>query len=231
MSKENVVTRHISVRKTARYAVLGPLDESVREVWIVCHGYAQLAARFIERFRCIAEAQRLIVAPEALSRFYPERGSGFHGPSSQIGATWMTSEDREAEIADYIAYLDSLHDEIFRAVARDRARLCVLGFSQGASTVARWIAAGKARPEQLVIWAGSIPPELSSEGAANLARSGRPVLLVAGLQDPFITPKVLDQQVTFLSGLGVELEVRRFEGGHEIDAATVTGIASELGRA
>jgi hypothetical protein len=98
------------VLRTARYATLGRLDESVREVWIVCHGYAQLAGRFIERFRCIAAPHRLIVAPEALSRFYTERGSGFHGPASQIGATWMTSEDREAEIQDYVAYLDALHE-------------------------------------------------------------------------------------------------------------------------
>jgi predicted esterase len=101
----------------------------------------------------------------------------------------------------------------------------VLGFSQGASTVARWVAAGKARPDQLVIWAGSLPPELTKDGAANFAGTGRPVI-VAGTEDPFITPKVLEQQVAVLRRLGVESEVRRFDGGHEIDSETLRRIAS-----
>jgi predicted esterase len=226
MNDGKVETHHIAVSRTARYVTLGRLDERVREVWIVCHGYGQLAARFIERFRCIAAPNRLIVAPEALSRFYAERGSGFHGPSSQVGGTWMTSEDREAEIRDYVAYLDALHDEIFAALRRDWVRLCVLGFSQGATTVARWVAAGRPEPDQLVIWAGSLPAELTREGAANFTRAGRPVLIAAGSEDPFITPKILEQQVASLQGLGVESEFWRFEGGHEIDAETLRRIAS-----
>jgi hypothetical protein len=38
---------HLTVRRTARYHVLGDAAEAIREVWIVCHGYGQLAAEFI----------------------------------------------------------------------------------------------------------------------------------------------------------------------------------------
>ncbi|MDQ6717353.1 MAG: hypothetical protein M3Z17_03270, partial [Gemmatimonadota bacterium] len=115
--------KNIVVPRTARYAVLGEPGPDLKEVWVVCHGYAQLAQRFIERFRSIASIERLIVAPEALSRFYADRGGGFHGPSSQVGASWMTSEDRESEITDCIAYLDAVHDEVFSVVSRTMVTL------------------------------------------------------------------------------------------------------------
>jgi predicted esterase len=220
--------RHIAVTRTARYATLGEFGPELREVWIVCHGYAQLAERFIERFRPIATAARLIVAPEALSRFYAERSSGIHGPSSQVGATWMTSEDRENEIADYVSYLDAVYDEIFREIPRDSVSLRVLGFSQGVSTVTRWIAAGHAKADQVIAWAGSLAPELTREGAARLNGSGRPILIVAGSEDPFITPKVLDVQTDALAKLGVAAEVRRFAGPHEIDGVLLAGIAEDF---
>src|SRR5688500_9204944 len=85
---------HITVRRTARYYTLGPVDGDVAEVWIVCHGFAQLAGRFMRHFTAIDDGTRLIVAPEALNRFYVEAVPGVHGPDSKVGATWMTREDR-----------------------------------------------------------------------------------------------------------------------------------------
>lgn len=216
---------HIAVSRTARYATLGGMGAGIREVWIVCHGYAQLATRFIERFRCIAAPHRLIVAPEALSRFYTESGAGFHGKSSQVGATWMTAEDRESEIADYVAYLDAIHDEIFAHVPRRTVSLRVLGFSQGTATVGRWLAIGRARADEVILWAGSLPPELTAEGAARFNAAGSPVLVVAGREDPFITSKVLDGQLAVLRNLGVTAEARVFGGAHDIDAEMLKSIA------
>jgi hypothetical protein len=66
----------------------------VHDVWIVCHGYGQLAADFLAAFQVIAAADRLLVAPEALNRFYPGVTTGPHGPDSPVAATWMTREDR-----------------------------------------------------------------------------------------------------------------------------------------
>ena len=97
--------RHLSVPRTARYAVMGSFEEALSEVWMVCHGHGQLAARFLSRFIPIGRSDRLFVAPKALSRYYlhPPRG-GPHAPDSPSGATWMTSEDRHREIADGVGY-------------------------------------------------------------------------------------------------------------------------------
>ncbi len=61
---------HLPVTRTARYHTLGPESGAPKQLWIVCHGYGQLAARFLRHFEIINDGTRLIVAPEALSRFY-----------------------------------------------------------------------------------------------------------------------------------------------------------------
>jgi len=108
---ERGVEHHIEVPRTARYLTLGPGDAA--DVWIVIHGYGQLAGRFLRRFEPIDDGTRHIVAPEALSRFYVGNEAGRHGQSSKVGATWMTREAREDEITDYVNSMWELQDEPF----------------------------------------------------------------------------------------------------------------------
>jgi predicted esterase len=208
--------RHLTVSRSARYAIMGSLDEDLTEVWIVCHGHGQLAGRFLSRFLPIERSDRLFVAPEALSRYYlaPPIG-GPHPPNTPVGGSWMTSEDREFEIADYVNYLDQLHDEIFSVVNRGSVRLWVLGFSQGTATAARWIARGRVEPDRVVLWAGLLPPELERESAARLVRRS-PLTIVVGRQDEFATPERVAEQGMKLKTLDVPYTTIRFDGGHEI---------------
>lgn len=217
--------RHIQVSRSARYAVMGAFDAPLTEVWIVCHGYGQLAARFLTRFLPLQREDRLIVAPEALSRYYlaPPQAAP-HAANASVGATWMTSEDRENEIVDYVRYLDSLHDEIFSVVPREKVRLWVLGFSQGTATVARWVAHGHVDPDRVVLWAGMLPPELNAESAATLARRA-PLTLVLGRQDEFARPELIAAQKARFDELGVPHETIRFDGGHEIVPDTLRRLA------
>src|SRR5207247_6476521 len=61
---------HIGVTRSARYFTLGDSSRGVGEVWFACHGYGQLAARFLEKLRVLDDGHRYLVAPEGLSRFY-----------------------------------------------------------------------------------------------------------------------------------------------------------------
>jgi predicted esterase len=221
--------RHLSVPRSARYSVMGSFDASLTEVWIVCHGHGQLASRFLTRFIPIERADRLFVAPEALSRYYltPPQG-GPHAPNTPVGATWMTSEDREREIEDYVRYLDLLYDEIFSVVPRKNVRLWVLGFSQGAATVARWVAHGKADPDRVVLWAGMLPPELTARDATALTRRA-PLTVVLGRQDDFAKPDLIAAQESRLKELGVPYETIRFDGGHEIIPDPLRSLAEPRG--
>src|SRR5213596_3914967 len=146
---------HFSTPRSARYFTLGS-PEHAAEVWFVCHGYGQLASRFLERFRPIESERRCIVAPEGLSRFYlTERPA-----ERRVGASWMTREDRLHEIDDYVRYLDALYREVLGRVEGPAARVAALGFSQGTATVSRWAALGQSRLHHVVLWGGELPPDL-----------------------------------------------------------------------
>ena len=208
--------RHLQVPRSARYAIMGSIEGDLSEVWIVCHGHGQLARRFLSRFLPLERSDRLFVAPEALSRYYlAPPVAGPHAPNTPVGASWMTSEDREFEIQDYVNYLDVLHEEIFSVVDRARVQLWVLGFSQGVATAARWVARGNVDPDHVVLYAGVLPPELDAEGAARLSRRS-PLRIALGASDDFASPELVAAQEARLRNLGVLHTTIRFDGGHEV---------------
>ena len=218
--------RHLRVPRSARYALLGSLDAELTEVWFVCHGHGQLAARFLARFLPLERPDRLFIAPEALSRYYlspPKVGP--HPPGTPVGASWMTSEDREAEIADYIGYLDLLHDEIFSEVERAKVRVWALGFSQGVATVARWVARGRVEPQRVVLCSGMLPAELDERGARRLALHA-PVTLTYGDADDFAPPERVLGEEAKLRQLGIPYEILRYRGGHAITPELLTLMTS-----
>jgi len=216
--------RHITVPRTARYAIMGSFDPRLKEVWIVCHGYGQLAGRFLSRFTPLERDDRLFIAPEAMSRYYVASAGAVHGPDSPVGASWMTREDRDAEIEDQINYLDLLYAEVFTHIERDAVRLWVLGFSQGVATVTRWLARGKVTADRVVIWAGMIPPELEASGGRMLCARA-PVTIVTGSSDEFLTPKVVASQEAKLRELAISYTRIGFDGGHDISASALLELA------
>ena len=183
-------------------------------MWFVCHGYGKLAARFLERFRVLEGEDRCVVAPEALSRFYATENPA----ERRIGASWMTREDRLSEIDDYVRYLDAVYAKIAPAAAR----VTVLGFSQGAATVCRWVAMGSSRVDRLVVWGGEVPPDLdlAHEPALGRLRASR-LTLVYGTRDEFFTPKIIAATEARLREHAIPYDLVPFDGGHEIHEATL----------
>ena len=221
----DVVQHRIEVRRRARYFTLGQPSLAIRELWIVCHGYGQLAQRFLRGFTALDDGSRLVVAPEALNRFYLPDASGsmFH-QQAKVGATWMTREDRLAEIDDYVDYLDAVHRDVVRELGRT-VSLNVLGFSQGTATVTRWLARGESRAEHLVLWGGTLPDEVDLAAAQAAGKWAR-LSMVVGLRDEFATPELIESQEQRLRGAGVRHELVRFDGGHAMDADTLRRLAT-----
>ena len=54
---------HVQTVRSARFYTLGEMDDRVTDVWLVCHGYGQLAGEFMRSFERITDPLRLIVAP------------------------------------------------------------------------------------------------------------------------------------------------------------------------
>ena len=157
---------HLAVRRTARYHTLGEPGDALRQVWFVLHGHGQLSSYFIRHFTALADGTRLIVAPEALNRFYLEHTSWEGAGQARVGATWMTREDHLIEIDDYVRSLDALQHQVRAGSNGATARVVVLGFSQGVATAFRWACRGRIRPDVLVAWAGPLPAELDERAAA-----------------------------------------------------------------
>ncbi len=187
-------------------------------MWFACHGYGQLAARFLEKLRVLDDGRRYLVAPEGLSRFYLSESA----TERRVGATWMTREDRLAEIDDYVGYLDAVYADVFASIDRPNVTVHALGFSQGTSTVSRWAALGKAQIDRLTLWGGEVPPDLDLSVDTVVSRlRGVQLALVHGRSDEYITPKVVSGIVERLRQHTIPYEEIPFDGGHELNEAVL----------
>lgn len=212
---------HLSVKRTARYFALGD-PARAGEVWFACHGYGQLAARFLEKLRVLDDGRRYLVAPEGLSRFYLSESP----TERRVGASWMTREDRLAEIEDYVLYLDAVYADVFGSLDRAQVTMHALGYSQGASTVSRWVAMGKAKIDRLTLWGGEFPPDLdlTIDTVVSRLRHAR-LTLVYGRSDEYITPKVVSGIVERLHQHEIPYDEIPFDGGHEFNEAVLQELA------
>jgi predicted esterase len=219
--------RRIEVRRTARYHVLGHAAEATEELWLVCHGYAQLARHFLRSFAAIATPARLIAAPEALNRYYFETSPGVHPPDARVAATWMTREDRVHEIGDYTAYLDALFESLLHEIGRAAAappRTIVLGFSQGAQTVSRWAAARGRGIDHLVLWGAGAAAEVEP----GLLPASARLSVVAGDADPAFPPAVAQRFVARCRAAGRDARLLRHGGGHRIESEALERLAADI---
>jgi len=210
---------HIEIKKTARYYVEGKLGPNTEEVWMVCHGYGYMAEYFIKYFTGLASETCCVVAPEALNKFYKD------GMGGDVGASWMTKSDRLNEIEDYVNYLDQLLKVIMKDLDVKKVKLNILGFSQGTAAVCRWITMRDVAVDNLIIWAGDIPNDIDFQ-KFNQVLEDRPLHLIVGDTDKFISQQIMDQFALFLKGKSVNYMLHRYDGGHKIQEALLLELAA-----
>lgn len=221
------VERHVRVHRTARFFQLGTPNGNTRELWVACHGYGQLAAPFAAALEPLNDGRRVIVTPEALSRFYLDDPAKRHGPTSPVGATWMTREDREWEIADYVEYLDVIADTMLAEIAGGtNLTLVALGFSQGVATVARWAALGRTPIARLVLWGGTPPNDLPSDRGARVFRAAT-VTVVGGRTDALVPVSFIERETEKLRERGIPVALVMHDGAHALNSATLRAIAHD----
>ncbi len=217
-----ISVHHIPVTRTARYYQIGTPNPMIRDLWVVCHGFSQLAADFAIPFQAMEDDTRLIVVPEAMSRFYLDTRPG-HSAGSKVGATWLTREDREAEIRDTVAYLDSLYELVLKQLAehrvdRDQIRVNALGFSQGGPVVSRWAANGNATVDRLIPWAHAIPKDVNLR-ALGARRPKLRIDVVYGTRDRFIGEDAIEEERAVMETSGLAFRMLSFSGGHTLSTS------------
>jgi predicted esterase len=203
----------------ARYYQLGNLNAETRQIWFVLHGYGQLARYFSKKFTRLTDHNICIIAPEGLSRFYlePVESRALTG-NNRVGATWMTAENRLMDIENYITFLNAVHSRVMSAYPD--TPLTLLGFSQGVATASRWAIHNPELFTRIILWAGIFPQDMDFTRGKEIL-SKKEVVLVYGNQDPYITDQRLAEITHLTNKMGIQPPVITFEGGHEIDEATL----------
>ena len=218
-------TEHaIEVPRTARYYVLGDTRVRGTDLWIVLHGIGQLAGDFVEYFSVLNDGNHVVVAPEALNRYYTQPIS-VPSVDRHVGATWMTREFRDAEIGDYVRYLDLLHADII-AKFRPR-RTVVVGFSQGGATATRWAVQGAASIDALILWGATLPPDVDLATVHTKLR-GASLRIVIGKTDQYISADAVAKERERLDAAGLRYELVEYDAGHSIKRAVLSDIAASI---
>lgn len=204
-AKEN----HIKVTRSARYYTLGEINSNTKRVWIALHGHKMLARDLIKTFEEFAANGDFVIAPEALSRLYVK------GDYGQVGANWMTKEDRENEISDYVNYLDIIFEKEVAWFKKDfPIEVIALGFSQGAATLSRWLALGKAKADKAIFWCGDLANDVDYSKSEQFKNTS--IYLVFGNKDKYYPADFYKTQVELLQKHGIEPKYHVFNGGHEV---------------
>jgi predicted esterase len=203
-----IENHRISVQKTAYYYTLGSLSNKTRYIWFVCHGYAESAKEFIRKFDFLDPNVHFIVAAEGFSRFYKD---GFYG---DVVASWMTKEDRLNEINDYANYLQKLYKRI-TAQAPEEVNIILFGFSQGGSTVYRWITSKFPYFDVYINWAGWIPEDIDYSSSLDYLNSKK-IFFLYGLEDSFLPQEKIAELNTFCQDNKLKVKFYHFDGKHRI---------------
>lgn len=197
----------IVVEKTAHYYSLGNIS-TAKTLWFVLHGYGYNANYFIHKFDVLADEENLVIAPEGLSNFYVT------GVSGRVGASWMTKENREDEIQDYLNYLNSLYETILSQIDLIEVKVNIIGFSQGGATAARWVSDNKIKCANLILWASVFPDDMEFE----VLKTNTNSFLLYGDDDEYVTPERIDKQKAILEKANINCKLIEFKGKHDVPA-------------
>lgn len=194
----------------APYYTYGTKHAGTRQVWLVCHGYGQLARYFLRRFDGLSPQHHYVIAPEGLSRFYLDPAY------KKVGASWMTREHREKEIESQWTLLDRIWEAETRDIDLGEVQVTLMGFSQGVSTISRWAISRQCLFDRLLLWAGRFPPEIDRTQTA-FVKAEAQVVAIVGEEDPLVGPEAWEAEKTKLTHLfPTQLSVHTFAGGHEV---------------
>ena len=201
--------KFVAFRYKAPYFLLGSPGPGINKIWFVCHGYGQLAKYFIRKFDVLNDGSHLVIAPEGLSRFYLDNSL------RRSGASWMTSEERETDIENYINYLEELGRTVIKQLEDQPLHITFLGFSQGAATASRWMAHTSLHVDRFILWAGIFPSDLNQENARRKLKNSENFLIV-GSKDSYINESRKEEHAKMCADLDIYPQLKQFEGAHEI---------------
>ncbi len=187
-----------------RYLIRKAEAEGPAPLLVGFHGYAQTAEEHLD---ALLEIPGLVhwhlVAIQGLHRFYRSR-------SGDLGASWMTRQDRELAIEDNARYVNAALTDVKKHLEVS-APVAFFGFSQGTAMAYRAAAVAGHPSQGLVALGGDVPSEVLKVDLDGFPR----ILIGRGKDDEWYDEGKMQRDLELLGAAGIEPESCVFEGGHE----------------
>lgn len=204
MSTEKLV----SYTTVNSYSTLNSFTEKTKNVWLVFHGMGYLSKYFIKYFADLDSDENYIIAPQAPSKYYQDKGF------KHVGASWLTRENTDVETENVLTYIDAVFQ---KEITGNFPNLIVMGYSQGVSIAARWVAKRKIQCDMLILHSGGIPGELKPEDFEFLKPNAK-VIYLYGNKDQYITEaRKTEEQLKGSKLFKRRLKIEVFDGIHEVN--------------
>lgn len=212
----NSIEKTVEYTAQNTYSTLNELTNETTTIWLVFHGLGYLSRYFIREFEFLNKKENYVIAPQAPSKYY--QGSNF----KRVGACWLTKENTVFETLNVLNYTKKIYDyEISpKLLERPDLRFNILGFSQGVSIAMRFLAHKKIDCNKLIAHSGGIPNELESNQFEHFTGKFH---FIYGVEDEYIDDARIEFELKkCVSLLYHNFGVHRFDGGHKIDAHSIT---------
>lgn len=196
--------KKVSYTASNTYETLNELTENTKYVWLVFHGIGYLSPYFIRHFRNLNARENYIICPQAPYKYYKSNDY------KQVGASWLTKENTKIDLQNVLNYVDSVFNN--EGLDLSKKKIIVLGYSQGVSIAARWLAIRKRFADILVTISGVFPKELIANDFSHLP--SLKVFHSVGLNDEIFDPKNVKLQEERLKGYFPKITILNHKGGH-----------------
>ena len=211
----------ISFEFSSSYITYNKLTDTTENIWIVFHGYGQLSKYFIRRFDVLDGDKNYIIAPQGLSKFYVDEDY------KNVGASWLTKEDRGSDLLNQQKYLIKLMDELKLNIDFSKIKINLFGFSQGVSALTRLLMNYNMKVNNIIIWAGWVPEEFFNINKDVLKDTN--LFFVVGNKDKYYNNPIIKGYLKkFKNILNKKIDYFVFDGGHIVDRKVLKKINEKL---
>jgi phospholipase/carboxylesterase len=134
-----------------------------------------------------------------------------------------------ARLANTLNVLDTFIDELIANYPVDRAKLYLLGFSQGSIVSMAYALTKPGRVAGVIAQSGYLPLE-SGLQIDEAAVKGKPFILTHGIHDPLLPVDWARRSHETLKTWGADLEYHEFDMGHQVSEESLAVIHAWLTR-
>ncbi|HSF89459.1 MAG TPA: hypothetical protein VLA46_08590, partial [Saprospiraceae bacterium] len=124
-----------------------------------------------------------------------------------------------------VLFIEALRKKI-RWDKHPETKVIYLGFSQGVTTLLRWLNDIAPRADYLLMWAGGLPDDLLFAHRQEYFRQINSHYFV-GDRDPYFTPALVMDKKHLMDDMGIEFMLHEYPGTHKVDEATLKNWVAE----